>query len=222
MSRSHRSASRLRIFFRDRRLCRRVVRRPELSSLRAVATEMAEGSDDEDADDCEDNPFVVRSETIDGGGNDPLWFYGGETRFWDLHQMPRWMLVRAMDEDLDDDDHIGTAVIDIQKHFSDKYKALVIENKTEKFAEEYNCTVEQLLEGETPWSTTEWIDVKRDTPDARIDSGVDNGPKADKEKEEKARERHMADQRVMCHLMNGGDITETKSPAKPNEAGSLL
>ena len=116
--------------------------------------------------------------------------------------------------------NLSTATYALQN--LDKYKALVIENKTEKFAEEYNCTVEQLLEGETPWSTTEWIDVKRDTPDARIDSGVDNGPKADKEKEEKARERHMADQRVMCHLMNGGDITETKSPAKPNEAGSLL
>merc|ERR1711907_23695 len=51
------------------------------------ATRLAEGSDDEDD---VDDPYVWRSETIDGGGCDPQWFAGGECKSWHLASAPRW------------------------------------------------------------------------------------------------------------------------------------
>jgi voltage-gated sodium channel len=217
---------------------------PFLASTGAEATSIAEDSDEED--EIED-PYMWRSETVDGGGSDPEWFAGGETKTWELCTAPKWVLIRAMDEDLDDDDHIGTGVLDVKKFFKEKLDSIQIvleDNQTlvesivakdgrnaveakiqaraqEDFLKTYGCSLEDLESGLVEWHCDEWIDVKRETPDSIVDSGIEvEDLKMDPEGAEEARKMalgHMEDQKLLCHLMKGGtidDVIAAPTPAK--------
>lgn len=209
----------------------------------AEATRLAEGSDDEDE---EENPYRWRSETVDSGGSDPQWFAGGETTSWRLASVPRWVTIRSMDEDLDDDDHIGTGVVDINEYFRGKLdtmqtileedaelknkiiqtdgkgalEAKLLEKAQEQFKAAYGCSLEELESGEHEWKCDEWIDVQRETPDSLVDSGIETEDTHDPdavEQAQKMRERHMEDQKLLCHLLNGGTLDDgiMPTPAEP-------
>lgn len=209
----------------------------------AEATRVAEGSDDEDE---MDDPYTWRSETIDGGGCDPQWFAGGETKSWRLASSPRWILIRSMDEDLDNDDHIGTGVVNINQYFGAKLETMqtilaedeklveriiqtegrnaieekLLEQSHEQFKTTYGCSLEQLESGKHEWKCEEWIDVQRETPDSLVDSGCNTEDFHDADAAEevrKNRERHMEDQKLLCHLLNGGTMEDAvvMTPAEP-------
>jgi hypothetical protein len=209
----------------------------------AEATRLAEGSDDEDD---MDDPYSWRSETVDGGGCDPQWFAGGETKSWRLACAPRWVLIRAMDEDLDDDDHIGSGVVNINQYFGAKLETMqtilnedeelveriiktegrnaleekVLEKSHEQFKAKYGCSLEQLESGKHEWKCEEWIDVQRETPDSLVDSGCNTEDSHDPNAAEDARkfrERHMEDQKLLCHLLNGGTMEDAigVTPSEP-------
>ena len=150
-----------------------------------------------------------------------------------------------MDEDLDDDDHIGTGLVGINEYFRAKLdtmqtilaedeelqkkivqtdgrqalEAKLQEKAQEQFKAAYGCYLEELESGEHEWKCDEWIDVQRETPDSLVDSGIEPEDTHDADAVEQAakmRERHMEDQKLLCHLLNGGTMDDAILPT-PSE-----
>eukprot|EP01052_Picozoa_sp_SAG31_P006069 SAG31_NODE_275_length_18666_cov_8.489309_12_plen_1217_part_00 len=112
-----------------------------------------------------DPQVAQRTPTVEEGGAEPVWFGGGCVLTFERKHLPRWLAVRCMDEDeglMNSDDHIGTAVVDLQNPHGYTDPPTGFER----------------------WSTTAWFDLFCETYAALEKGAPENIPDMKEEKEQ--------------------------------------
>ena len=171
-----------------------------------------------------DDPHCQRSETMDDGGSDPVWGLdgSGETLSWDLDDVPSWVSIRAMDEDqMDDDDLIGVAIFDITRR--------QVVDGCWKHERVMSSNFKNRAGTDGAWEWEGWVDIKRERPDDRQDSGCFNDGAAGKfteEEQERAKEidaQLLHDQKVLARLMELGPhfLLDLQNPENPLHADEI-
>merc|ERR1711907_733296 len=105
----------------------------------------------------------------------------------------------------------------------DSVEAILEEKAHEQFKITYGCSLDELMSGKVEWRCEEWVDVKRETPDSIVDSGCEKEEHNTElmEAAKLTRERHMNDQRLLCHLLNGGTMDDAIMPTPTEPPDNL-